>query len=288
MTSNAQTHSSCPSETLFPARANCAVLPIDQQPSDSTKTSRPPPHSAKNSRHPRPQWPRARMPWAASVIMGSLGNIIRDVLAPITSLPSNSGSREHLWRDILTFFAQDATFYEDHHYHRELTALRNENGTQWWGTEALQVDAAIKYITQIIEIRALVERICHNIIQPTDELLGPAKNGAISAGVGQRQRRRLICDGSIGGDAVGTLHQTLHHLRGADRSGFLKIGAQTFLGGDDFPAALLPVLSASVRTFQTPSRPSGLQSTRVSGCTAGGVPSQQASGRPRIRPGDPR
>ncbi len=100
---------------------------------------------------------------------GIAGNIIRDVLAPITSLPSNSGSREHLWRDILTFFAQDATFYEDHHYHRELTALRNENGTQWWGTEALQVDAAIKYITQIIEIRALVERICHNIIQPTDE-----------------------------------------------------------------------------------------------------------------------
>lgn len=84
-------------------------------------------------------------------------------------------------------------------------------------------------------------------------VLGPAKNGAISAGVGQRQRQRLICDGSIGGDAVGTLHQTLHHLRGADRSGFLKIGAQTFLGGDDFPAALLPVLPASLPTFQTPS-----------------------------------
>jgi hypothetical protein len=72
----------------------------------------------------------------------------------------------------------------------------------------------------------------------------------------------------IGGDAVGTLQQTLYRLRRADGSGFLKVEAQTYLGGSDFPATLLPVLPASFPPFQTPSRPGRLQSAGVSGQAA--------------------
>jgi len=72
----------------------------------------------------------------------------------------------------------------------------------------------------------------------------------------------------IGEDAVGTLQQTLYRLRRAARSDFLKVGAQTYLGGSDFPATLLPVLPASFPTFQAPSRPGRLQPAGVPGQAA--------------------
>ena len=99
-------------------------------------------------------------------------------------------------------------------------------------------------------------------------LLVPARNGAISAGFGRRQWRHVGCENPIGEDAVGTLHQILHHPHSDDRSVFLKVGTQTNLGGNDLPAALLPVLPASLPTFQTSSRPGRLQPSGVSGQTA--------------------
>ncbi len=58
-------------------------------------------------------------------------------------------------------------------------------------------------------------------------------------------------EGPIGEDAVRTLRQTLYRLQRAAGSAFLKVGPQTYLGGSDFPATLLPVWRITLRGGST-------------------------------------